>query len=189
MHSRITRIARMSRTVVALSIPRVPELASSAVSTRYLLFIKEIRVQHWCRVRLSSSRSRHKTREVNHRRHRLCSILRDRHFTRICRRAVRACYRRDCRYCHDRRCRCRAVRRDCGRRGCDLDLRRRRRCRISIRSGTQYSFAAVFAVLIRTMSGQPSESIPTTNTRRRAADRCALAGSSSSVESDRQMLQ
>ena len=35
------------------------------------------------------------------------------------------------------------------------------------------------------MSRQPSESTPATNTRRRAADRRARAGSSSSVESDR----
>ena len=35
------------------------------------------------------------------------------------------------------------------------------------------------------MSGQPSESTPSTNTRCRAADRRARAGSSSSVESDR----
>ena len=35
------------------------------------------------------------------------------------------------------------------------------------------------------MSGQPSESTPATNTRRRAADRRARAKSSSSVESDR----
>ena len=35
------------------------------------------------------------------------------------------------------------------------------------------------------MSGQPSESTPATNTRRRAADRRARAGFSSSVKSDR----
>ena len=35
------------------------------------------------------------------------------------------------------------------------------------------------------MCGQPSESTPATNTRHRAADRRARAGSSSSVESDR----
>ena len=105
-----------------------------------LVFVlKEIRVQHWCRVRLSSSRSRHETLEFGRRRHRLCRLLRDSHFARVCRRALRARDSRDCRCCRDRRCRCRAVRRDCGRRGCDrrLDVRRRRRrCSNSIRSGT-----------------------------------------------------
>ena len=155
-------------------------------SRRVLIFIKKIRVQHWYRVRLLSSESRHDTRKFNRRRHLLCHFLRDRHFAPICRCALSARDRRDCRYCRDRRCRCRAARRDCGCCCCYLDLsRRRRRCRTSIKSGTQLSYAAVLTVLIRIMSSQPSESTPATNTRRRAADRRARAGLSSRVESDR----
>ena len=41
------------QTVVALSTPRVPRLSYSPLSKFVFTFIKEVRVQHWCRVRLS----------------------------------------------------------------------------------------------------------------------------------------
>ena len=167
-------------------------------SRRLFIFIKEVRVQHWCRVRLLESkfepnhretgrcsrRGRHETRSRHLCRFRDSSIvsvvLRDR--LRVSRRALSSgrrllrCYCDCCLCCG--RIRYRRVRRDCA-----LDFRCRRRYRrASTRSVPVLSFSSVFPEL---MSGQPSESTDATNTRRRAADRRARAGSSSSVESDR----
>ena len=107
----------------------------------FFLLLK-IRVQHWCRVRLSSSRSSHVSREACRRRHRLCRFLRDRHLARVCRRALRFDFHRDYRRSHNHRCCCRAARRRCSRCSCDLDFRRC--CRASLRDGAPQSLVSVF---------------------------------------------
>ena len=129
-------------------------------SRRLFIFIKEVRVQHWCRVRLFESKiepnhretgrcSRRGRRETRSRH--LCrfrdssivsAVLRDR--LRISRRALSSgrcrlrCYCDFCLCCG--RIRCRRVRRDCA-----LDCRCRRRYRrASTRSVPVLSLSSVF---------------------------------------------
>ena len=83
------------QTVVAISTPRVPRILYSRLSKFVFSFIKEVRVQHWCRVRLLLTNRPDVSRRFRHCDPRDCRLIRVRHFVRVCRSARRVDLRRD----------------------------------------------------------------------------------------------
>ena len=117
----------------ASDVPRVPRLSYSLFSTFVFTFIKEVRVQHWCRVRLSLTNSPDVSRRFRHCDRRDCRLISVRHFVRVCRSAHRVDLRRD--YRRRRDCRHRRDSPPDFRASVDRSFdfrRRRRRCRTFI---------------------------------------------------------
>ena len=128
----------------------------------------------------------HESRVAGRRERRIRRHRRDSHLTRVCRSAIRFNFRRDYRLRRGHRCGCRTARRYRSHGSCDLDVRPRRFCCRASHKLVRRSRILLFVLYwFCKMSEIPVESIPASNTRRRAADRRAWTESSSSKDSKR----